>query len=352
MRTMSAATAALAVGFVSSVFASVAGCSVEPTPSQPAVAEVKQAQTASPSAWSRSLRWGSGPAEVGFRPGAPELLAEGPSAVAVGPAGANGAGDQVYLLDRLNERVLVVGASETRVTAAVPADSEELAVGPDGALATLSPFRARAWVYGTDGGLIGELAVPRTFQRIHGIGLGPSRRVSLRTSYQESHDLGSPSAPTDLTAALRSKREGAFFLADGHGVVARHHEDGTSEIVILDPGPVDVTTNTRESTRVARRVDVGPGWSSVRLVGTVDDIACVRLEAVRSTPEIAVDRAARCFDTTTGALLLDEALPAPGVYVPRQELAFGGHPGRLVFLHPTDDGLTVTTWTLDAEVAQ
>src|SRR5262245_48887819 len=56
-------------------------------------------------AWeSKTLPWGTGQGQVGLRPAAKDLPAEGPSAVAVGPEG------EVLVLDRLNERVVEITA--------------------------------------------------------------------------------------------------------------------------------------------------------------------------------------------------------------------------------------------------
>lgn len=331
------------------------GCSAEPQPSEKTTESATSAapltaESVVPSAtWSRLLRWGSELDQAGFRPGAPELLPEGPTSVAVAPNG------EALVLDRLNERVLGVSAGETRVAAVVPADSEEIAVAADGAIAAMSLLRAKVWVYDEKGQHLGEVTVPRSFQRVHGVGLDPSRRVTLRTSYQETHDLGSPSVPSDLPTMLHGKREGAFFLADGRGVQAQKTAEGRAELLVVEPRS-DLAADVRESERVAQRVDLGQGFASVRVVGVSGSVVCARLESVTSSPEIQVTRRVRCVDLDNGHTLLDEGLPDPGAYVPRQELAVGA--GVVTFMSPSDEGLVVAAWQLDStlqngeEVAQ
>ena len=73
----------------------------------------------------RLLSWGGGHGQAGYSPASPERLAEGPSAVAVGPAG------EVVLLDRLNDRVLRIAGGQISAAASVPRDAEDLAVGPE-----------------------------------------------------------------------------------------------------------------------------------------------------------------------------------------------------------------------------
>jgi len=352
MDTLRTSTALLAC-VASSFFA----CSADAPRDSVEISEASTALTAEsavPTAtWSRLLRWGSDLDQAGFHPGADELLAEGPTSIAIGPAG------QVLVLDRLNERVLEVSAGETRVAAAVPADSEEIAIGPDGAIAAMSLLRAKVWVYDERGNGVGEVAFPRSFQRVHGVGLDASRRVTLRTSYQETHDLGSPSLPGDLTTMLHSKREGAFFLADGRGLQARlvHSSVGPATVNSASAGSaellvVEARANlgpaARESERVSQRIAIGEGFSSVRVVGVTGNVACVRLESVTSTPEIAVTRRVRCVDLVSGVAVLDQGLPNPGAYVPRQELAVGA--GKVSFMSPSAEGLVVATWAFDGQL--
>src|SRR5205823_1891951 len=150
--------------------------------------------------------------QVGLARRTEERAAEGPSAVAVGSGGA------ILVLDRLNERVVEVATGGgVRVVASVPRDAEHLAAGPEGAVAAWSPLRASVWVRGADGAAAGELSVPRVLRDVESLSLHASRRVRVTTALQETLDLGSPAAPLDLPAVLRTGREGAAFLPDGRG---------------------------------------------------------------------------------------------------------------------------------------
>ena len=62
---------------------------------------------------------------------------------------------------------------------------------------------------------------------------------------------------------------------------------------------------------------------------------------------LAVEREARCVDTTTGKTVFSADLGAPGLYVPRRELTFAK--GRLVFAKPEKEGLRITTWSIGKE---
>jgi len=84
--------------------------------------------------------------------------------------------------------------------------------------------------------------------------------------------------------------------------------------------------------------------SAARLVGRSGNVACLRLERVISTPEVAVQRWALCIDAVTGEIVLERALPDVGLYLPRRELAVGG--GYLAFIRPTADGLDLQRWPL------
>lgn len=307
------------------------------------------ATTSSPSSapsvvagFTRRLAWGSGSAEVGGTPRGPERMAEGPSGVAVGPDGV------AYVLDRLNGRVLRVTQRVVETVATVPVDSEELTVGADSAtgvlIAAWSPLRARVWLRG-GGQAVGEVTVPRALRLARGIALGGSRQVLVRNAHQETYRLGSPAASRSLAAVLRSKREGAYFLADGSGVqVRRRTQDGRAEVLILNAG---------ERSTVTRRIALDDVVMGVRLVGVADGHVCLRLEkaGTASARGVNVQREAVCVRVDNGAEVLRQTLPAPGRYLPRRELALGGSPARLVFLHPTNAGLDVRVWTLPGAAA-
>jgi hypothetical protein len=274
-----------------------------------------------------------------------EQLAEGPSSVAVGSDGA------VYVLDRLNGRVLRVTSRVVEVVASVPVDSMELAVGADSAgttgvvIGAWSPLRAKVWLR-AGGQNAGEVSIPRSLRLARGIGLAGSRQVIVRNAHQETYRLGSPAASRSLSAVLHSKREGAFFLADGSGVqVRRRSSDGRVEVLVLGNG-----AGAMDRTTVTRRMELDDVVVGVRLVGAAAGHVCVRLVKADASATVgqgvAVRREVVCVRAADGAEVLRRALPGPGRYLPRRELALGGSPARLVFMHPTNAGLDVQVWTL------
>jgi len=300
--------------------------------------------------------------QVTLRPAGPELLAEGPSAVAVAPDGS------VLVLDRLGGKVLRLTDGQLTVAASVPGDVEDLAVGPDGAVAVYSPLRARVWIHGPAGEPAGELAVPRVLRMVRGIALGPSRQLWLQDAHQQRFRLGSPTVPQALPAVLHSRREGEP-LPDGSGVL------------------VQVTAGGAWLERVERRVDrtrVVARWRlpgpvlAARVVGATREVACLRLEqrALRAGPanttseplvsdrdtpahgapaagrrapaagdSLVIGRRALCLDLRTGRTLLEQPLPL-GLYLPRRELGLGGDPAQLALIRPEPSGLRVTVWPL------
>ena len=277
--------------------------------------------------------WGNGPAELAVIPPAFETVATGPSAVALLPGGSP------LILDRLAGRIVRVDEEGQLVPwATVPVDAEELASSQDGSLVAFSPLRATAWIYDADGTSAGELQVPRALHQLLHVELGPSRVVQVRTGYQELIDVGSPSAPLPLAVALQTKKEGAVLLGDGRGltvIVA----DGHAAVQVVQQADAE-----QHASVVATHPIDGPA-TGARIVGTFGKVACLRLEQVVSSPTIAVSRRAVCVDVSDGSITFDRALPAPGLYVPRRELAMGG--GHLAFIHPTSDGLTLQRWKLD-----
>jgi hypothetical protein len=286
------------------------------------------------------LGWGSGLDQVGLTRRIDERAAEGPSAVAVGSGGA------IFVLDRLNERVIEVApGGGARVVAPVPRDAEHLAAGPDGAVAAWSPLRAAVWLRGADGAAAGELAVPRALRDVEALSLHASRRVRVTTALQETLDLGSPAAPLDLPAVLRTGREGAAFLPDGRGVAARRTAEGGGEILVYGRAE-------HRKPQVAHAHPVEGPVASIRIVGAVAGAVCVRIERASAAPQVEVAREARCVDPDTGGELLRADLPAPGLYTPHRDLAVGGR--VLAFVHPGEDGLLVRRWPIPAgaEVAR
>ena len=275
------------------------------------------------------LSWGSGPAEVGLRPRRTDELAQGVSAVAVGFDGA------VFLLDRLNGRVLrvVPGTGEVRQAAQLPEDAEDLAAGPQGAVAAYSPLRTRVWLRDRHGEPAGEVAVPRLFRQVRRVGLEGSLGVTLHDAHQETYRLGSPAAPLTLEAALSSKREGAFLLSDGTGVAVRLN-NGRPEVLQLQQG---------ERARVKARHLLSRRVLAARVVGVSGQVVCLRLEQDGARPN-EIQRRVVCLNTTSGRLLFERELPPPGLYLPRRELALGGDPARLVLIHPQQRGLRLQSW--------
>lgn len=272
------------------------------------------------------VRWGDAPAGLGFRPTATDFPGEGVPAAAVGPDGS------VWLLDRLNGRVVRLGDDGAlRDGFEIPPDAEDLAIGPDGTVALYSPLRARVWLFDREGPA-GEMAVPRELEELVGFRLGASRQVKVHTSYQETLSLGSPAVPQLLPVALATKREGAFFLPDGAGLAVRRHDDGRAELLVLVRG---------ERTIERARFPIGEGVLAARLVGVAGEIACIRLESELAGATFRVRRHVTCVDATTGRVVLEEPLPTRGPYLPRRELAVGGSPPRLVHLAPEPEGLRV-----------
>ncbi|MBW2458330.1 MAG: hypothetical protein JRI68_27755 [Deltaproteobacteria bacterium] len=277
--------------------------------------------------------WGDGPAELALIPPGFETVASGPSAVALTP------GATPLILDRLAGRVVrVTGDGRLVALATVPVDAEELATSSDGSLITFSPLRATAWVYDADGQAAGELPVPRALHQLLHVELGPSRTVQVRTGYQELIDLGSSAAPLPLAVALKTKKEGAALLSDGRGLSASV-TDGHAQLQVVRQATAEQHATVEAAHPIAGSV------TAARIVGTFGTTACLRLERVESTPEITVSRRAFCVDVTDGTVIFDRELPAPGLYVPRRELAVGG--GHLAFIHPTQEGLTLHRWRLD-----
>jgi hypothetical protein len=286
-----------------------------------------------PPRFARTVPWGDDASALRFQPRALEALAAGPDAVALTPEG------QALVLDRLARRVVVVGPSGKPLTVAtVGEDVQDLSSAADGSFAAWSPLRARVWVFQRDGAPAGELAVPRALTMLQRLDLGPSHTLEAHDGYQQTMSLGSPSAPLPLPVVLRTVREGAAFLRDGRGLQCRVQE-GVAELWVVEQPSAE-----RERAQVVARHALGSDVQGARIVGVEDNLACVRLESVTSTPEVEVQRRAVCLDAESGHVVLDEPLGRPGTYVPRTELAVGG--GRLGFILPVADGLEVRSWRL------
>ncbi len=292
-----------------------------------AVATTTSAAVELPDRFSVTVPWGKGAGELRLDPAGAESMAYGPNAVALAESGES------LILDRLGERIVLVGPDgAVRTFAAVPKDAEEL-IADAGSVVAFSPLRARAWFFDAAGQPAGEMQVPRELRGLTRLSVGPSRRLSAHTGFQERLELGSPSAPLALEVTLRSKREGAHILPDGSGVAVRAAK-GRAELVQLSQSEGNVRSQALRASALAGEI------TAARIVGGEAEIVCLRTERVRSLPEIAVDRRALCVDAANDTVLVDEALPAPGIYLPRTELAFRA--GRLSHIVATKEGLVVT----------
>jgi hypothetical protein len=293
-------------------------------------AVLSPAAPAEPSGWTeRLVRYGDQPGQVGFRPASSDFPGDGVASVAVAPDGA------IWLLDRLNARLVRVGSAESFE---VGADAEDLAIGADGVIAAYSPLRAKVWFYEA-GRYAAEVPVPRQIEEVVGIELGRSRQVLVRTSYQQVLSIGSPSIPQLFQAALATARDGAFLLSAGRGVSARVTGD-LSEFVVLERGDGRAVERAKHS--------LGPNVLSARVIGVAGETACARLEADAGGKPFKVARRLACVDVRTGERLVDEALPDRGPWLPRRELAVGGSRPVIVHLAPSPEGLRVRVRALPA----
>jgi hypothetical protein len=278
----------------------------------------------------RTIAWGHGPSELRRSAKVVQSVVYGPNAVAVAADG------RPLVLDRLAGRVVSVdAASPLRTVASVAVDSEDLAAGSDGTWLAFSPVRAEAAVFDAQGKSVGTIAVPRALRDAVGFDFGPSRRIRVRTGLQEVIEIGSPAAPLALDVVMQSKREGALQLADGRGLAVQATEAGVSLLLLSQPAGDDTRSETQ-------KVIALPGAAAAgRVVGADANVVCVRTESVSSKPAISVDRRVVCVNVDSSAVVFDEALPAPGLYVPRTDVAFNA--GRLAYIRPTDQGLSVTS---------
>lgn len=269
---------------------------------------------------------------LGYRASVPEHLAMGAPAVAVAPNG------RVLVLDALKGRVVrMVKGEISPVVENLPKDVDDLAVGPDGAFAVRRSVKPEVLVFAPDGKKIGAVDTSAV-ETTDAIALGLSRRVIVTSPFQETFSFGSPSFPQLPEAVLHGKREGVAFLASGEGIVGVRRESGALELRVVSQGD--------QEHRIVKSIALGEG-SSVRVVGSNGSVVCARIEHASQGADgaLQVDREAACVDVTTEQTLLRTKLPAVGTYVPRRELAFSG--STLVHMRPTDEGLDITTWSLE-----
>lgn len=279
------------------------------------------------------IPWGEGPAQAGLHRAMSESLDQGPSSVAVA---ANG---ELLITDRLNQRVLRVGERGVVGSWAIAPDVELVTAGPAGSWLAYSPLRSHVWIGDGNGNAVAEMDVPRELRNVQVVTIGASRRVEVTNSFQETFQLGSPSFPLPLAVVLQSKEEGVLRVANNRRVqVVR--ENGVTQLQTL-------AARTEAGLRgvIVRATLEG---DAALLIGETGGVACVRAETVSGTGAISVDRRAVCVDFNTGASMgkqvLSVDLPAPGLYVPRQEVAVGA--GHLVSMVPQSDGLAIDVYTV------
>jgi hypothetical protein len=288
-----------------------------------------------PARWERTLPWGEGEAGPRLHAGGFEDPTRGPDAVAVAPTGV------ALILDQLGERVIAVGAEGSPwAVVAAPLDAMDLVAAADGGFGLWSKVRARAWVHAATGESLGDMTVPRSFMFPERLSLAARGWLRIHTDAQHTIELGSPNSPMQEWTARKSRRFGAAMLPDGRGAFV-HVKDGQAMVQLLDQ-----PNAKRDRPRVHASFEIRGEVNAARIVGSHQHAVCLRLERVESTPEIAVDRRAYCLDGTTGQAILDEALPAPGIYTPHTELAMNGD--RLAFIRASGEGLRVMGWRVPA----
>ena len=302
----------------------------------------RAAQSALTMAAPSLLKWGSEENAIGLRPNAADHLAQGAAAIAVAPTG------EVLVLDGVNRRVVAIGKDGTTRTAVsnVPSDADDIAVGPDGAIAVYGALTQKVTIF-DHGQRAQEMAIPRVFHDVDRIALGASRRVSFRTGLGETLELGSPSFPLPLDVTLASKKEGAALLRDHTGVRAEvtRGEDGRVHAALVRVA--SGSSDQRATVLSSHALDA----DALHVIGAVGNVACARLEHVSSASgAISVEREAVCVDMAADRETLRVDLGAPGMYTPRGELAVGGVPAVLAFALPDDDGLHVTTYAIGGGV--
>ncbi len=280
---------------------------------------------------SQRIAFGDDASQLGFRPAFRESQPLGAPAVAVG------AGGQVYVLDALHERVIKATKGDVVPVAKVPRDADDLAIGPDGAIAVRRSTKPEVLVFAPNGEAVGKVDVSAV-EAVDGINLGTSRRVIVTNAFQETFLVGSPAMPQTKASVLAGKREGAAMIDATTGVTTVRRDDGQLELRVVQAG-VDRTTTLGA-------FSLGAG-DAARVVGASKGVACVRIEHVAQTTEgaLSVDREAACLDVKTGREVFRTRLPAAGAYLPRRELTYSNN--VLAFARAEADGLTVQTWVVE-----
>ena len=270
-------------------------------------------------------------------------------------------GGGLLVLDRLNRRVVAVARDGSlHGVASVPRDGEHLQVGPSGSVSVWSRLRATIWFFEPDGAPSGSLAVPRALRGGRGFTVGTSRQVRLHTAFQSRFELGSPSAAWPLRATLAQAQEGLFPDEQGRGLAVSVSR-GEVRLIRFTPratsksgrSPTKGQTKSqtqrpqessgqREEDRATVLWRRDEGATAARLVGRREGVVCLKLErthTVSKTHRVIVHREALCVEEATGGVVSREALPDPGLYLPRRELVLSTQPLRLVHMRPTASGL-------------
>lgn len=262
---------------------------------------------------------------VTLRPAQPEQLAFGPQAVAVDPQG------DALVLDSVRGRLVRVGGATTALPFVLPPASEDLIGFADGAIAVYRPVDRGVHLFGREGQPQGSLRVPSVLTEVGLLEADASHRVWVQDAFQESALLGSPHAPLDDASVLRSRRDGVW---GGVEVIVKA---GVARLRVLGQG---------ERKTIERELVIGRGVRSGLIVGRAGATVCARTERLIGGATVRVAREAVCVDTTTGRETLRTALPAPGLYAPRRELALGGSPLQLAHIEPRAEGLVVRRWAV------
>jgi hypothetical protein len=275
--------------------------------------------------------WGKRDGQLGFSARARETPARGPSALAVAPSGA------LLIVDGQNQQLVSVRGNVVHKLADLGVDDEDVAAGMDDRLVVYSPLHARASFHDAGGRLLGSLSVPRELRDVEGVTLGPSLRLSVRTSLQETFLIGSPTVPQALAQVLHNKEEGIFSAGDRERFAVTV-KNGRAELHIYS------------GAQKQRSLELVQDASALRLVGVAANVACVLIERVRGSQPMQVamkvDREARCVDVASGRLVLSVELGAVGLYLPRHELAVGGNEPVLAWMHPEPSGMRIRVWGL------
>jgi hypothetical protein len=279
-----------------------------------------------------TVPWGTGARGLSLRAAQPEALAYGPSSIAVADDG------RIYVTDGEASRIAILdgistGAPTLATFAPAPRDVRDLALSKDGALAYTRTMSRDVTVLEPEGNVSGTLKMAPALGDYDGVAFGPSRRVIVETPFQQSFTLGSAHAPMALESTLVGKKEGVGQLSQGRAVSVVHGVNG------------DLTLRVHTAEGIASSFRI-PDGDTGHIVGARGDVACVRIEHVApgATP-ISVTREIFCANVTTKTTVLRADLGAPGIYVPRRELALGA--GKLAFMKPTDSGLAVTVWNVE-----